>query len=151
VPTVVPNYHVAVVVEDLADAMDELGELLGLQWGEPFTGSSHHVTGSGDVVEAAPRVVLSRQGPPYMELIERRPGTVYADLGLHHLGFWTDDVAAESGRFSAAGCPMEASGATADGTRTGFAYHLAGNDLRLELVDIARVGPRVARHLTSGS
>ena len=146
-PTVVPNYHVAVVVEDLAAAMDELGELLGLDWGEPFTGSPHLLTGAGDVVDAAPRLVFSRQGPPYLELIERRPGTVWSEPGLHHLGFWVDDVAAESGRFTSAGCPMEASGAEADGTRTSFCYHLAGNDLRLELVDIGKAGPRIARHL----
>ncbi|HZE39162.1 MAG TPA: VOC family protein [Stackebrandtia sp.] len=142
-----PPYHIALVVEDLDAAMADLGRTIGLEWNAPFVGGGH-LEMDGQVVEGAPRVVFSRQGPPYLELVERVPGTVWAETGLHHIGLWTDDIAAESANLEDRGAPLEAHGARGDGQRTFFCYHQTASGMRVELVDIGRSGPHLARYLS---
>ena len=145
-----PPYHVAVVVADLDRAMNELGELLGLTWHEPFGGAGYQLL-HGEIVDSNVRVTYSRQGPPYLELLQQCPGTVWAETGLHHIGIWVDDAHAESKRFAAAGADLEAVGVTSDGTWVGGCYHRTSDGLRVELVDIATSGPKLARYLSGGS
>ena len=56
---------------------------------------------------------FSLDGPVHIELIEAAPGTIW-DLGtgaaIHHVGLWTDDVAAEAQRLIASGMPVIAGG-----------------------------------------
>jgi hypothetical protein len=89
-------------------------------------------------------------GPPYLELIERRPNTVFDALGLHHIGVWTDDPVGESGRLAELGWPRETVALTPEGEWGGGLFHEGMGCLRLEVVDIARSGPRLARYLGGG-
>ena len=145
-----PPYHVAVVVADLDRAMGELGELLGVTWHDPFGGEGYQLL-HGVQVEATSRVTYSREGPPYLELLQQCSGTVWAETGLHHIGIWVDDFKAESARFAEKGAPLEAVGVTADGAWTAGCYHRTGDGIRIELVDIGRSGPKLARYLSGGS
>lgn len=142
-----PGYHIALVVDDLDEAMADLTRTIGLDWHEPFIGSSH-LEVDGELVEAGPRLTFSRQGPPYLELLQRKPNTIWAQTGLHHMGFWTDDVTTESARLESQDARLEASGAQPDGTRTSFCYHRTASGLRVELVDIGRAGPKLTRYLS---
>jgi len=148
-------FHVGIVVADVERAMAELGDLLGVTWCHPITGVASHHLHQGEVVPTmgtstcAPQgAVYSRNGPPHLELIQQREGTVWAETGLHHLGVWVDDFHETSADFEAKGCPLEAVASVAeDGTWIAGPYHRTDEGLRIEIVDIGRSGPKLARYL----
>ncbi|MFI1919176.1 VOC family protein [Nocardia sp. NPDC020380] len=145
-PVITAGYHLGVVVTDLREAMDELTELLGLQW-LPIVPSGHQHE-PGPLPELAPLLTISVQGPPYIELLELTPGTIWSTPGLHHIGYWAADAHAESERMTAAGFPCEASAVVLNGdTEPGVYYHRTGDGLRLELVEMGRGGPALAHYL----
>jgi hypothetical protein len=122
-------FQIGLRVTDLDVARAELSEALGLEWSEvderEFDGWPI-------------RVCFSRQGPPFLELIEGPAGSPWdpADgLGLDHLGYWTPDLTRENERLGNAGLELEYDGSAAGGS---FAYHRAPRSgLRVEPVDIA--------------
>lgn len=146
---VTPHFHVGLVVGDVEQAMDELSSVLGLTWGRVQRRELTMESASGpaplDVCYA-----YSLDGPPYLEIIEQRPDSVFADLGLHHLGVWTEDPASESARLDDLGWPRETVILTADGRWGGGLFHTGTGELRVELVDIARSGPRLVNYLGGG-
>jgi hypothetical protein len=144
-----PPYHVGMVVPDVPRAMEELTEVLGVSWGRVQRRQNTMDTPQGP----APTEVCfayTLDGPPYLEVIEQRPGTVFATLGLHHLGLWTDDQRAESTRLGDAGWPRETVSVLPDGTWGGGLYHVGLDCVRLELVDISRSEPRLRNYLAGG-
>src|SRR4051794_27627256 len=124
-------FHVGLVVDDLDAAMAQLGAALGLEWLEP---KAMPVPGQAEPLQ----VVFSRQGPPFFELMKGPPGSAWdpvAGARVDHLGFWTDDLGAESARLTAAGAPV-----VLDGTEHGMAlkYHaLSSAGLRIEVFDMS--------------
>ena len=147
---ITPAYHVAVVVKDLDRAMEELGAILGVSWHVPFGGEGYQLL-HGVQVPVTSRVTYSTAGPPYLELLQQCPGSIWETTGLHHIGVWVDDWRAESARLVAAGLPVESVGVDANGEWTAGCYHSTADGLRLELVDIGRSGPKLARYLNGGS
>ncbi|WP_378738412.1 VOC family protein [Nocardia brasiliensis] len=147
-PTLLPSYHVGIVVADLARAMAEFGKL-GVEWHAPVKQNSD-VFVDGATVTITPWMVYSKQGPPYLELLEQVPGTIWAETGLHHLGLWADNVPQESQRLSDEGLPLLVSAHenTADAP---FCYHLTADGVRLELIDIGRAGPGNAVYLSGAA
>ncbi len=130
-------YHIGIVVQDLDRAMDELGTSCGYTWSDVRTLNSGLVTPSGPASVSA-RVVFTRQGPPWLEFIEGPAGSVWSAVGgnaLHHLGFYVDDLEAESARLASLGMAFEVGAAGPDGRLSGFAYHNNPQGGRLELVD----------------
>jgi hypothetical protein len=103
-------FHWAIVVADFDASAKTLGRDLGYTFadsivsGRPFVDSE---TGRADVCRL--RVAYSRQGPPYLELIEiLEPGPAFttADIGrIHHVGLWCDDVVAADADLAAGGRP----------------------------------------------
>jgi catechol 2,3-dioxygenase-like lactoylglutathione lyase family enzyme len=146
---VTPPYHFALVVEDLEAAMAEMSQVLGLTWSKVQRRTSTHKDAQG-VGQVEMAFVYSLQGPPHFELIERREGTVFDKLGLHHIGVWSDDPKAESARLDAHGWPFERVGLKADGSWGGGLYHRGTGDLRIEIVDIASSGPKYVRFMNGG-
>ncbi len=131
-----PGYHISLVVEDVPEAMEQLGSLLGLEWSP--------VMNRDDVTFA-----YSKQGPPYLELLNQRPGTPAEQLGLNHIGVWVDDMHKESERLEALGCPLEAVNTGPDGEWSGGCFHMTESGLRVELVQIGSSGPKLL-HLLGG-
>jgi hypothetical protein len=144
-----PAFHVGLVVADLERGMDEIGEVLGLRWAKVQRKElrMEHAGGPRSVDVA---YAYSLDGPPYLEVIEQREGTVFGTLGLHHLGLWTGDPHGESQRFDALGCPRETVIIGPDGNWAGGLFHTVADSLRVELVDIARSGPRLVHYLGGG-
>ena len=67
------------------------------------------------------------------------PGTLWVPApasGIHHLGYWSDDVAADAARLTARGYAAEATGVRPDGTAV-WAYHRSASGPRIELVSRA--------------
>jgi hypothetical protein len=126
-PVAQPFFQVGVLVEDLDAARKELSEALGVEWSDIV----ERVNGEWRI-----RVCFTKQGPPYLELIEGPPGSPWeATHGsrIDHIGYWADDVNDSKRRLDEAGVALEF-----DGTQTGgvFTYQRGrGSGLRVELID----------------
>jgi hypothetical protein len=100
-------FHVGVIVDDLTDGMAQWAALLGVCWRQPFAGVSEvHV---GDTFSEEPfAAVYSVDGPLHVELIPARPDTIWGERGLHHLGYWSSDIATDCARLVDGGAEVEA-------------------------------------------
>jgi hypothetical protein len=143
-------YHLGLVVDDIEAAMDELSAALGLRWAKLQRRTALRKSAEG-TISGETAFVYSLDGPPHLELIERRAATVFDKVGLHHIGVWCDDPRAESERLERQGWPFESVGVKPDGSWVGGLYHFSGSlGLRVELVDIASSGPRYVRFMNGG-
>lgn len=134
-PIAFPPYHVTMIVDDVEGAMADLSRLFGLQWAAlQFDGL----------------FTYSLQGPPYIELLRRRDGTIFDKVGLHHVGVWVDDVNAEAARLEAEGCEPELVHRDEDGNVLPGCFFKTRDGLRVELVQIGTSGPRLLRMLAGG-
>lgn len=127
-----PFFHVGMVVEDLEVAMAELSLALDIKWRTP------HESRYGDWTI---KVVYSLDGPPFLELIQGEAGGPW-DTGqgsrLDHIGYYSEDVVAESERLAAAGLPVDFDPATV-GRGGGFCYHrTVAAGARIEIVSVDR-------------
>jgi hypothetical protein len=143
---IVPPYHVGIVVENIERSTAELTALLRVDWAQLERREVRQLV-HDTIVDTDAAFTFSMQGPPYLELIERRDGTIWEQAGLHHIGLWSDDADAESERFVASGCRMAAVMIDADDRPGSARYHESSDGYLIEIVDIARSGPRMARIL----
>ncbi len=133
------HYHVGIVVADIETASVKLSDLLGITWGPIMhLDAVQYRDETGDDV-TWPTTMRYSTGTPCLELILEVPGSVWVrneSSNLHHIGFWSDSMAEQSGAFGAAGCPLQLSGRAGAEAPTSFAYH-RDNELgiRMELVD----------------
>lgn len=132
-------FHVGIVVADLEAARDRLGRLLDVDWGAVVSLDAIDVQdGNGRSLTVPNRLCYSTQ-PPYLELIEEVPGSVWTlseDSNIHHIGFFTPDLAAESAGLGSAGCPLLLCGRSGSAAPTTFAYHRDPLGVIVELVDL---------------
>jgi hypothetical protein len=128
------QFHVGIVVDDLDAALDELGSLLGYEWCPVFAIETPVVLPEGEVMVDL-RFAYSRT-EPRVELIRAVPGTPWvpaAGSGIHHLGYWSEDIAQDARELEGRGYVEEARGVLPDGT-TIWAYHRGPKGPRIELV-----------------
>jgi len=90
-------FHLGALVDDLDTAMADLDDS-GVEWAVPRLIDAMPFWTPETGSDAAPlRFVYSREGPQHLELLESPPGSPWhagGRAGLHHVGYWTDDVAA---------------------------------------------------------
>lgn len=131
-------YHTGIRVPDIDRAMDEMGEPLGVTWA-----TVQHIpalgvwTPEGGLQEVALTFVYSCGGPQHLELLQGRKGTVWDgsdDPGVHHVGVWVDDVAAETERCVDAGWRIAAAAAAPDDGYGAFVYVVPPSGPIVELV-----------------
>jgi hypothetical protein len=119
-------WQIALVVPRLEAAMAEFADALGLDWTAP-----RDLIG----IDGKPlRAVLSRQGPPYFELIEGSAESRWHSEGgtkFDHIAYWVDDITAERHRLERVGVPVIADG-QADGRPINF--HELPCGVRIELM-----------------
>jgi len=134
-------YHFGIVAADFEATCAELSATMGLEWAS-VQHRVFEVRQPNGIVGADFRVTYSLTGPPHFEVIEATPGTIWSDSdgGVHHLGYWSDDLAADSAALSAAGYEWEATYHHQDEPGPfGFTYHtLPTSGMRIELVDRGR-------------
>lgn len=134
-------YHWGIVAADFDATCEELAAVCGLTWAKPMR-REFDLLQPGGVVTVNFRLTYSVEGPPHYEIVEGSPGTLWdpstAQGGVHHLGFWSEDVAGDAARLIDAGYECGATAATPDGRPTGFSYHRLHSGLWVELVDLAR-------------
>jgi hypothetical protein len=129
--------HVGIVVPDLEGGRARFAELLDIVWGPIMEIDGDFRDRAGSDFAFHLRLCLSTI-PPYLELIEEMPGTEWEcneHSNLHHIGFYSDALVADSGQLSAARCPFTL-GSRQDGELT-MAYHRDPLGVRVELVDTA--------------
>ena len=117
------QFHVGIVVDDLEATLAQLTDLFGYEWCDEIGGPMPVVTPAGEV-EVDLRFVYSRT-EPRVEVIRTAPGSLWepaAGSGIHHLGYWSDDLTADSEALAAAGFAFEAGGLQPDGSLL-WAYH----------------------------
>ena len=131
------QFHVGVVVPDLDGELARLTGLLGYEWGDEVDVPVMVRFPSGEQeVRFRFRYSLDE---PRLELIQQQPGTLWMPVeesGLHHLGFWSDDLVADGAVLTASGYSMQAEGVDDAGV-VNWAYYAAPSGPRVELIDRA--------------
>lgn len=129
-------FHIGIVVEDLDQAMDELGSAFGYTWSSIREASFDLTTASGPAAGSA-RIVFARPGPPWLEVIQAPAESIWGAADgahLHHLAYWVQDLQAESDRLASMGFAFELGQKDEEGRLSGFCYHLNPHGSRVELV-----------------
>ena len=133
-------YHVGIVVPDVEVAKAHFTDLLGITWG-PVVETEAFPVREGDGTERiVPNTLCYSTEPPYLELVQEVPGTVWEcneHSNLHHIGVWVDALPADSATYPELRCPLQLCGRDDDGALVQFAYHRDPLGVRIELVDIA--------------
>ena len=127
------RFHAGVVVDNLDAAMGDLRELFGYEWCPTLTVP---LPVKLPVEEQTVELTFTYStSTPRLELIETVPGTLWSPVaGVHHLGYWSDDLVGDGERLQSKGYSMEAAGLSPDGTAL-WSYHRKANGFRVELVD----------------
>jgi hypothetical protein len=133
------QFHVGIVVEDLDAALDDLSTLFGYEWCPKLEVSTPVALPDGE--STLDLVFTYSTAAPRLEVIQSIPGTLWMPApasGIHHVGYWSDDVAADAAALTARGYLAEAAGVRPDGAPV-WAYHRSPTGPRIELVsrDIA--------------
>lgn len=131
-------YHTGIIVPDLDAAMDRLSALAGYRWITPVSYTLPFRTTSG-TQEVTSTFVYSLQAP-HVELIKEVPGTAWTAApgnAIHHLGYWTDNLAESANLLEDNGFAFEATADTAAPELALFAYYVDSAGTRIEIVDRA--------------
>ena len=144
------QFHVGIVVDDLDAALAELTELFGYQWCPQMAVRTPVLLATGET-ELDLRFTYSAT-TPRVEVIQSRPGTLWVPVSgsyIHHLGYWSDDVAADAVQLAERGHVAEATGVRPDGTPV-WAYHKSPSGPRIELVS-RQIQPGLEQYWAAGT
>ncbi len=146
-------YHQGVRVRDIDAAMAELGSSLGVEWCD-VQEREQGVWLPGIGATSLPlKFTYSRGGPQHIELLEGPVGTIWdgsVSPGLHHIGLWSDDVAADTTAMLAAGWSLQLAQVAPDDGYGAYTYVQPRSGLLVELVWSA-LRPRFERWWAGGS
>jgi hypothetical protein len=143
------QFHTGVVVDDFEGTLAMLTELFGYEWCDEM-GAEIPVTLPDGVQTLNLRFAYSMTAPR-LEIIRPVPGTLWmpaAGSGIHHLGYWSDDVAADAATLERRGFAREAAGEGEDGVPY-WTYHRTATGPRIELVSRA-MQPTMEQYFTTG-
>ena len=128
-------YHIGLIVPDLHAAMAQYTATFGFGWATVHE-STPEVMVDGERRQAQIAVTYSIQGPPYLELVQERRGSIWgADgLALTHVGFWAEDLGAGRRALDESGLAARVRDADRDGRPARFSYHPFAGGLWIELV-----------------
>jgi catechol 2,3-dioxygenase-like lactoylglutathione lyase family enzyme len=127
------QFHVGIVVDDFERARAWFTDTLGYGWGHDLQ-LEYTMLVPGGQVTYQQRVQYSITEPRF-ELVQAVEGTPLqpSSSGLHHFGYWCDDVAGTSEELAASGWAWECGGLNPDGSPA-WAYHFNPLGVRVELV-----------------
>jgi Glyoxalase/Bleomycin resistance protein/Dioxygenase superfamily len=131
-------YHTGIIVPDLGAAMTRMSALAGYRWITPmsYTLPFRTITGTH---ELSSTFVYSLQAP-YVELIQEVPGSPWMAApgnAIHHLGYFTDNLAETARALEDNGFAFEATADTSPPDLALFAYYVDAFGTRIEIVDRA--------------
>ncbi|MGH3149554.1 MAG: VOC family protein [Streptosporangiaceae bacterium] len=125
-------YHIGLTVPDLGAAMEQYTATFGFSWATIHE-STPEVIVDGQRRQAEIAVTYSIQGPPYLELVQERRGSIWGADGfaLTHVGFWAEDLGAGLRALGETGLAARVHDA---GQPARFSYHPFAGGLWIELV-----------------
>ena len=144
------QFHLGIVVHDFERTRATLSELFGYEWCDEVGFPIPVTLPDGDTLLEL-RFAYSRT-VPRLEIIRSLPGTLWvpaAGSGIHHVGYWSDDVPGDSATLARRGFAHEASGKDADGEPY-WAFHRGADGPRIELVGRA-VQPGLELYWATGT
>ncbi|MEV5529976.1 VOC family protein [Streptomyces prunicolor] len=128
------QFHLGLVVEDFEGTLAEYSAAFGYEWCAEIGGSVPLTLPTGNAVLDI-SCAYSRT-LPRLEIVRRVPGTLWEPVaggGVHHVGYWSVDVAADAAELTRQGFTTEATRAGSGGAP--FAFLRAPSGLLVELVD----------------
>ena len=129
-------WHIGIAVPDLGQGKKELGQVFGLRWRPDRVRRLTIADAAGRPHEVECHVVFSLGGPFAVEVWQAIPGTpldMPAGGGVHHIGYWVDDLDTSKKQLDDVGVALEHDGSTHGGV---FTYHRGKRSgLRVELID----------------
>jgi len=131
------QFHVGIVVEDLEASLEEYAGLFGYEWCDEVHVEQPVLLPEGE--RAIDFQFRYSRRAPRIEVIQGQPGTLWTPApgsGIHHLGYWSDDVVGDGRALEQSGYAMEAAGIGSNGSRP-WAYHRGVHGPRIELVSVA--------------
>lgn len=135
-------YHTGIVVPDLDAAMARLTALTGYRWITPLSYTLPFRTAAGSR-ELTSTIVYSVQGP-HLELVQEVPGSPWTAApgnSVHHLGYFTDNLAETGRMLERNGFRFEMTADVAQPSAESdlalFAYYVDAFGTRIEIVDRA--------------
>ena len=131
-------YHTGIIVPDLDGAMGRLSAVAGYQWITPLTYTLPFRTANG-TRELTSTFVYSIQGP-HVELLQEIPGTPWTAApgnSVHHLGYFTDNLANTARMLEDNGFTFEMTADVPGSELALFAYYIDAFGTRIEIVDRA--------------
>jgi catechol 2,3-dioxygenase-like lactoylglutathione lyase family enzyme len=141
-------FHVGIVVPDLELARDHYTAVLGVVFGPIVEGPMEVRDAEGNDL-VFPHQVSYTTTPPYLELIQEMPGTIWVCneySNLHHLGYWSDDLAGDALAMTAARCPMELHARVGLQCPEQWIQHRDRFGVRIEMIDAA-LQPAMEQHV----
>jgi catechol 2,3-dioxygenase-like lactoylglutathione lyase family enzyme len=146
-------YHQGIRVPNINRAMEELGSSLGVEWCEVQERDQGCWLPGIGVTSLPLKFTYSRGGPQHIELLQGPAGSIWdgsVNPGLHHMGLWSDDVAAETEALVAAGWKLLIAQRTPEDGYGVFTYVQPPSGLLVELVSSA-AKPRFEQWWAGGS
>ena len=128
-------YHTGIVVDDIEATMEWLRKVAGYTWTDIVSVDQQAVTPDGEVTVEMKMVYSGAE--PRLELLATIPGTVWtpADSGVHHIGYWSDDVESDLAALESNGLTTEVKSYNPDGSGALlWAYAKGPAGPRVELV-----------------
>jgi Glyoxalase/Bleomycin resistance protein/Dioxygenase superfamily len=135
---IVPSdlFEIGLIVANLEDAIDQFHRAFGYTFSIIVEGVLPTRDEQGETVPTM-RMAVSR-GTPQIELLEASPGTHLlppAGTGLHHLGYYVDDLDGESKQLAASGIPFARGGFADERFPANWVFHEMADGTLIELVD----------------
>jgi len=131
-------YHTGIIVPDLDAAMARLSALAGYRWITPLSYTLPFRTATG-THELTSTVVYSVQSP-HVELLQEVPGSPWTAApgnSVHHLGYFTDNLADTAQLLERNGFTFEMTADVPGQDLALFAYYVDPFGTRIEIVDRA--------------
>lgn len=103
------QFHIGIVAADMAATTAALSRVLGYEWGIETGGQLTVVSPSGE--QAVDIRCVYSTTVPRVEVIRAVAGTLWEPVsgsGIHHLGYWSDDVVVDIAELEDAGYTVEA-------------------------------------------
>jgi hypothetical protein len=131
-------YHTGIIVPDLDAAMARLSALAGYRWITPLSYTLPFRTATGSR-ELTSTIVYSVQSP-HVELLQEVPGSPWTAApgnSVHHLGYFTDNLADTAQMLEHNGFTFEMTADVPGQDLALFAYYVDAFGTRIEIVDRA--------------
>ena len=126
-------YHTGIVVEDFDASLRWFSEVADYRWCDELALEQSVWTPSGE--RTVPIRFAYSMSEPRLEIIQAVPGTVWtpSTSGIHHLGYWSDDVNRDLEVLAGDGLEVEVKAPLPDGSAL-WAYCRGTSGPRIELV-----------------